>query len=711
MNIRQVLDKIDDGQLFVPAFQREYVWKRQNAKDLMNSLIRRYPTGTLLTWETRQPPELKGPISYNENMGAVKLILDGQQRITTFYLLMRGKIPPYYTERDIKSYILDLYINVSTLELEYFKPKYMANDPLWQKLTDIFTNKIKAMDVRRRLKESGLLTDELENKIDNNFELIKSVETREFVEQQIPISASIKEAIDIFYIVNDSGVNLTDAELALAQISGYWPQARSLFKEKLNELADRGFVFNLDFIVYVLLGTLYNMGSDLRKLHSSSNNDTIRTAWEKLSANTLDYVMNIMQEHAYIDHTKEINSVYALIPILVYTYNKADRVLTQKEIDKAVKWFYYSQIRQRYISQLQQKLDKDLGIVAKSEKPFDELLSLIKLERPLEITPDEIVGTGISHPLFNMMKILFKSRNAKCLGTGVGLRRNMGRKYTIEYDHIFAYSILRDAGYNPNNRKKYALAQEITNRCLLTQVENRSKSASYATTYLAQVKANYPDALKLQLIPEDESLWLLDKYDDFLKERRKMLAGEINKFLSEIVRTEEAAITLGIDDLLERGETDYLEAKSTFQIDTKHNIISEEYKDAIYRAIAGFANADGGTVLIGVSKEGDILGLEDDYNIFGGNVNLFKENLKECITSCFKDTKANNLISIKYHNFDGLEICQIDISKSDEPVFIILKEKYGISKEVFCIRNGNNSEELSKDRSISYIRQRFEVFK
>ena len=468
MNIRQILEKIDDGQLFVPAFQREYVWKRQNAKDLVNSLIRRYPTGTLLTWETRQPPELKGSISYNENMGAVKLILDGQQRITTLYLLMRGKIPPYYTERDIKSYILDLYVNVNTLELEYFKPKYMLNDHLWQKLTDIFTNKVKAMDVRRKLKESGLLTDELENSIDNNFELIKSIETREFVEQQIPIAASIKEAIDIFYIVNDSGVNLTDAELALAQISGYWPQARSLFKEKLNELADRGFVFNLDFIVYVLLGTLYYMGSDLKKLHNSSNNETIRSAWGKLSEKTLDYVMNIMKEHAYIDHSKEINSVYALIPIIVYTFKKPDGILTQKEIDKAVKWFYYSQIRQRYISQLQSKLDKDLGIVSKSSKPFDELLSLIKLDRPLEITPEEIIGTGISHPLFNMMKFLFKSRNAKCLGTGVGLRRNMGRKYEIEYDHIFAYSILRDAGYNPNNRKRYSLAQEITNRCLLT---------------------------------------------------------------------------------------------------------------------------------------------------------------------------------------------------------------------------------------------------
>ena len=71
MNISQVLDKIDEGALFVPAFQREYVWKRQNAKDLFDSLIKRYPTGTMLTWETNNPPELKGNWEYDPRQGAV----------------------------------------------------------------------------------------------------------------------------------------------------------------------------------------------------------------------------------------------------------------------------------------------------------------------------------------------------------------------------------------------------------------------------------------------------------------------------------------------------------------------------------------------------------------------------------------------------------------------------------------------------------------
>lgn len=86
MKITMILDKIDEKQLFVPAFQREYVWKRNDAKNLIASLIKDYPTGTMLTWETNNPPELKGGVDYDERMGSVKLILDGQQRITTLYM-------------------------------------------------------------------------------------------------------------------------------------------------------------------------------------------------------------------------------------------------------------------------------------------------------------------------------------------------------------------------------------------------------------------------------------------------------------------------------------------------------------------------------------------------------------------------------------------------------------------------------------------------
>ena len=76
----------------------------------------------MLTWETNEPPELKGNWDYDIRQGAVKIVLDGQQRITTLYLLIRNKIPPYYRESEILKDPRGLYVNIKTLELQYYKP-------------------------------------------------------------------------------------------------------------------------------------------------------------------------------------------------------------------------------------------------------------------------------------------------------------------------------------------------------------------------------------------------------------------------------------------------------------------------------------------------------------------------------------------------------------------------------------------------------------
>ncbi|GAB7549934.1 DUF262 domain-containing protein [Cupriavidus sp. 8B] len=151
MKISAILEKNDEKQLFVPAFQREYVWKRDDAKQLIDSLIKEYPTGTMLTWETDKPPELKGTHRYHEKQGAVRILLDGQQGVTTLYMLIKGEIPPYYTHTEIMNDTRGLHVNLESLELSYYMKTRMENNPLWQNITDVFQRKIRARDVIRSL--------------------------------------------------------------------------------------------------------------------------------------------------------------------------------------------------------------------------------------------------------------------------------------------------------------------------------------------------------------------------------------------------------------------------------------------------------------------------------------------------------------------------------------------------------------------------------
>jgi uncharacterized protein with ParB-like and HNH nuclease domain len=713
MKIRQIIDKIDENQLFVPAFQREYVWKRNDAKNLISSLIKDYPTGTMLTWETNKPPELKGKYKYDENKGAVKIILDGQQRITTLYMLMKGLIPPYYTEKEIENDIRNLYVNVESLELEYYKVKMMENNPLWVNITDIFKGLVRERDITDELEKRNngeRLPRERETLISNNIISIKRIEDRDFLEQIIPVKATIKEAIDIFYIVNASGVNLTDAELALAQISGYWPNARDLFKNKLQDLEKQGWVFKLDFIVYALLAVTHKMGSKMEKLHTADNKEKLMEAWKKLDGSVLDYVCNLLQSQAYVDHTDEINSVYALIPLIAYTFNKSDGKLNEEEIKKSIKWFYYSQIRNRYISQLPQKLDKDIGIINDNPNPFDTLLALIDEERPLEIKASEFIGRDIRHPLFSLMKWYFKSKGAVCLGTGLSLRKNMGKKYSLERDHIFAYSVLRDSGiYDMENQFHYAIAQEITNRAMLTSTENREKSAMFADVYLSNVKKQFPNALKLQSIPEDENLWKVENYEKFLETRRETLASEINTFLKTI-SIGQATVSTSVDlmDMIQSGEHGFLEFKSTMRWNWKENKLDKKMEEIILKTISAFSNAEGGKLLIGVTDEGEILGLESDYNTFKeANKDHFELHLRNIVNNAFgKEYTATNL-NVRFPIVNDGEICEIDIKASNKPLYLEVADKGGAMQKKFYIRSGNTSQELDIQETASYIKKRF----
>ncbi len=373
-----------------------------------------------------------------------------------------------------------------------------------------------------------------------------------------------------------------------------------------------------------------------------------------------------------------------------------------------VKWFFYSQVRARYVSQLPQKLDRDLRTVAESVQPFDALLQVIAEESRLEILPAEFVGHGIRHPLFSMMRWYFKSRNAVCFTTGMTLRKNMGSKYQLQRDHIFPYSKLKEICYGDDNRVKYALAQELTNRAILTQVANRTKSDTDAADYLHSIKEKFPKALELQCIPQDAQLWKIENYEKFLEERRKLLARNLNAFLEKITATEETITPISLEELIAEGESDELEFKSTLRWDLKEGIVSKKLEEVIVKTVAAFANSQGGTLLIGVSDDGEVLGLESDYYSLGGvDRDKFELHLRNLLNQQFGAGFVASKIVIKFHDIGDKEVCQIETIPAKEPIIVAVKDKNGQPVERFYARSGNSSQEIPLGEMSAYIKERF----
>jgi len=145
--IAKLLDAIKDKEIVVPEFQREYVWSLEQAKELLASLFLEYPTGSILVWETNNPPEIKNDAVKKDKVGWIRVLLDGQQRLTTLYLLMRGEIPPYYKESDITHDPRHLYFNLRTAEFNYYQKQKMSDSPFWKSVINCFNEKFDAFSL------------------------------------------------------------------------------------------------------------------------------------------------------------------------------------------------------------------------------------------------------------------------------------------------------------------------------------------------------------------------------------------------------------------------------------------------------------------------------------------------------------------------------------------------------------------------------------
>ena len=116
--ISHVIQDWELGRLCKPEIQRDYVWDRKAVAMLFDSLYNKYPIGAFLFWKPQNVTYFKGLADQKKPKNPDEAILDGQQRITTLYILMTGKVPPYYNDDDIIHDIKPLHVNIETLELE-----------------------------------------------------------------------------------------------------------------------------------------------------------------------------------------------------------------------------------------------------------------------------------------------------------------------------------------------------------------------------------------------------------------------------------------------------------------------------------------------------------------------------------------------------------------------------------------------------------------
>ena len=124
MKVDAILTNVELGKIELPRFQRGYVWKRRQVREFFDSLYRKHPVGGLLTWLTT-----------GDDGATTELLLDGQQRVTSLYGVIKGRAPAFFSGDDRA--FSKLQFHVESERFEFFQPIKMKDDPLWFDVTEV----------------------------------------------------------------------------------------------------------------------------------------------------------------------------------------------------------------------------------------------------------------------------------------------------------------------------------------------------------------------------------------------------------------------------------------------------------------------------------------------------------------------------------------------------------------------------------------------
>lgn len=525
MKISTVLDHIDSGHMALPEFQRGYVWNRDQVRGLFDSLYRRHPVGGLLVWATEAKSAAHrgdGPVA----AGIVKLLLDGQQRMTSLYGVVRGK-PPKFFDGNAQAFT-GLYFHLGSETFSFYQPVKMQGESLWIDVTALMQAGTAGL--------GGFITPlstqpEFAIKIGDYLgrltRLLSITDIELHIEEVTGPEKSLDVVVDIFNRVNSGGTKLSKGDLALARICADWPEARDQMKVKLKVWADAEYHFNLDWLLRSL-NTVLTGEAKFSHLHEKTPEE-IKDGLTR-STKAIDTCLNLIGGRLGLDHDQVLFGRYA-IPVMVRYLDQQKGQLDEKQRDKLLFWFLQSGMWGRFSGSTETVIDQDLAALEGPGGGLNKLLEQLRLwHGGLRIEPGHFTGWSLGARFYPMLYLLTRMAGAKDWGTGIELKASLlGKMNKLEVHHIFPKAQL----YKLKYRRPEVNA--LANFCFQTKDTNLKISDRLPEEYFPAFDAHHPGTLASQWIPKDPELWKLKNYRDFLESRKVLLAKQANQLMESLL--------------------------------------------------------------------------------------------------------------------------------------------------------------------------------
>ncbi|MGC8906659.1 MAG: GmrSD restriction endonuclease domain-containing protein [Desulfomonilaceae bacterium] len=523
MKIATILDQIDLSTIALPHFQRGFVWNRDQVKGLINSLYRRFPIGSLLIWVTPSegaPARGDGPLA----PGVVNLLLDGQQRVTSLYGIVRGK-PPKFFEGDARAFT-GLHFHVEDEVFEFYMPMKMNDDPLWVNVTELFQKGAATFFATLLPK---LDTDEKKTRSLARLNAIDQIKEIEIYDEKITgADKSIDVVVDIFNRINSGGTKLSKGDLALAKICASWPEAREEMRKKLAKWQKAGFQFTLEWFLRnttaILTGEAYF--ESLKEVTTEQFKSGLAEAEKRVDA-----LLNLIASRLGLDHDRVLGGRGAIPLMSRYLAQHGEKHPDHIERDKLLYWYVHTFLWGRYAGATESVLAQDLGIIKEKAGALDRLIdNLRKIRGDLTIKEQDVSGWSTGARFYPLLYLLTRVCGAKDWLSGVELSSFMlGKLSSLHVHHIFPKAVLYEKGYERSE------VNAVANFTFQTQETNLWIGKKLPEKYFEEVAAKHPGALESHWIPIDKELWKPQRYRDFLGERRTLIARAANDFLESLL--------------------------------------------------------------------------------------------------------------------------------------------------------------------------------
>jgi hypothetical protein len=223
-----LLHYIEIGDIGLPDIQRPFVWSNAKVRDLFDSMYRGFPVGYLLFWENGTANGTKQiGVGSKQHTVASRLIVDGQQRLTSLFAVFRGRkvLDEDYKERQIEVAFRprDGKFDVADAAIRR-DPEWIAN------ISDIWASGKPSYrmvkDFLKQLENKGPLTAEDEDRISHNLDRLFDLQKYPFTALEIAPTVDEEQVADIFVRINSEGVRLNQADFILTLMSVFWDTGR-----------------------------------------------------------------------------------------------------------------------------------------------------------------------------------------------------------------------------------------------------------------------------------------------------------------------------------------------------------------------------------------------------------------------------------------------------------------------------------------------------